>query len=408
MLALGNSQHVRRLSVGALTLAAASLAAAAPADAARHRVHHKPVHRFAGPAGTVYTETNVSPINEVVVFDRAANGTLTPRQRVPTGGVGGLSPACMGPPGLPKCPIVDAQGEVALSGDGHNLFAVNAGSNTISSFVESSLGLVLVNRVASGGNLPISVTTWGNVLYVLNQLTGSITGFRFARNGVLAPIPGSTQSLSTPGPDGVAAQVSFDPTGRTLAVTQRGTNVIDTFVVSNGVAGPAIPHPSAAVSPFGFAFDGLSRLVVSDALSQKTGAVSSYSLAPGGGLTTITASLDTAGGAPCWVVITPDNRYAYISNTTTKTIARFAIAANGSLSFLGTTPILNTLPGPFQFPTDEALSRDGRYLYVLLPSVFGGPVSRIDAYRVGADGSLGLLGSTAADMPAAASGLAAR
>ena len=407
MLALGNSNHVRRLALGALLLGAAGVAAAPAGAAYKHKAHHKP-HPVSASAGTVYTETNAVPINEVVVFDRAANGTLKSRQRVPTGGVGGLSPACGSPPGAPICPIVDAQGEVNLSADGHNLFVVNAGSDTISSFVESSLGLVLVDRIASGGDFPISVDSWGNVLYVVNQLTGNITGFHFAHNGVLTPIPGSTRSLATPGPNGVAAQIAFDKSGKTLTVTERGTNLIDTFVLHNWVPGPAIAHTSAAVTPFGFAYDGLGHLVVSDALSQKTGAASSYLETAGGGLTNVTASLDTTGGAPCWVVITPDNRYAFITNTTTKTIARFAIAANGALTFLGTTPTLNTPPGPIQFPTDEALSKDGKYLYVLIPSVFGSAISRIDEYAVGAGGSLTLLGSTPANMPAPASGIAAR
>jgi 6-phosphogluconolactonase len=404
MLALANSKNFRRTALGALMLAAAGTAASPAAAATKH--HHATHHRVAGPAGAVYTETNEAPINQVVVFNRASNGLLTPRQTVPTGGTGGLSPACGSPPGQPVCPIVDAQGEVGASADGHNVFAVNAGSNTISSFVESTLGLVLVSRISSGGQFPISLDTRGNVLYVLNQLSGNITGFHFAHNGVLTPIAGSTQSLATPGPSGVAAQIGFDASGRTLTVTERGTNLIDTFVLNNWVPGPAIMHPSAAPVPFGFAYDALGQLVVSDALSQKTGAASSYVQTAGGGLAPVTASLNTSGGAPCWVVITPDNRYAFITNTTTKTIARYGIAANGALTFLGLTPTLNTPPGPFQFPTDEGITKDGKYLYVLIPSVFSSQRSRIDEYRVGAGGSLGLLGSTPTNMPAGASGLA--
>jgi 6-phosphogluconolactonase len=404
MLALANSKNFRRVSLGALLLATGGLAASPAAAATKH---HRPTHhRATGPAGAVYTETNEAPINQVAVFNRAANGLLTARQTVPTGGVGAPSPACSSPPGLPVCPIVDAQGEVGASADGHNVFAVNAGSNTISSFVESSLGLVLSSRISSGGLFPISVTTRGNVLYVLNQLSGNITGFHFAHNGVLTPIAGSTQALATPGPAGAAAEISFDAGGTTLTVTERGTNLIDTFVLHNWVPGPAIMHPSAASTPFGFAYDAIGQLLVSDALSQMTGAASSYVQTSGGGLAPVTANISTSGGAPCWVVITPDNRYAYIANTTTKTIARYAIAANGALTFLGLTPTLNTPPGPFQFPTDESMTQDGKYLYVLIPSVFSPRASRIDEYRIGAGGSLTLLGSTPANMPAGASGLA--
>ncbi len=409
MLALAQSRLVRRLSFAAVVLATAGVPAA-PAAArwkakGKHRSHPYVVH--ASP-GAVYVETNAAPINEVVVFNRSANGTLTQRQRVPTGGTGGPSPACASPPGLGVCPIADGQGEVNLSPDGRIVFAVNAASNTISSFLETSIGLVLIDRQPSGGTYPVSLDSRGNTLYVLNQVTGNIAGFHFAHNGQLTAIPGSVRSLVTPGPAGAAAEVSFDRTGRYLAVTERATSLIDVFPLTAGVAGTATGHPApaGASTPFGFAFDRFDHLVASDALSQKTGAATTY-MAPAAGLAAIDTQ-STNGGAPCWVVITPDSRFVYITNTTTKTIARYALGTGGTLTLLGLTPTLGTPPGPIQFPTDEALSRDGRYLYVLIPSVFGGPISRIDAYRVGRDGSLTLLQSTSANMPPGASGLAAR
>jgi 6-phosphogluconolactonase (cycloisomerase 2 family) len=204
----------------------------------------------------------------------------------------------------------------------------------------------------------------------------------------------------------VGAEISFDRHGRTLTVTERGTNLIDTFVVKNGVAGKAIPHKSSAVGPFGFAYDGNNHLVVSDALSQKMGAASTYLARTSGALVPL-VTRSTSGGAPCWVVITPDSRYVYITNTTTKTIARFALAADGTLTLLGLTQTLNTPPGPVLFPTDEAMSRDGHFLYVLIPSVFGAAVSRIDEYSVGSTGDLTLIGSTPSNMGPGVTGLAA-
>jgi 6-phosphogluconolactonase (cycloisomerase 2 family) len=305
------------------------------------------------------------------------------------------------------CPVVDSQGAVALASGNHVVFAVNAASNTLSSFLETTLGLVLINRQPTQGTFPISVTTHGNLAYVVNEQSGNITGFRFARNGVMTPIPGSTQSLATPGPSGAAAQISFDRTGRTLTVTERGTSLIDTFPVTNGVAGPAVATHSAAPTPFGFAFDPLDRLVVSDALSQMAGAASTYNRTGGSGLAPIDTE-STSGGAPCWVAVTPNDRYVYITNTTTKTIARFGLSRDGHLTLLGLTPTLNTPMGPILFPTDEAITANGRFLYVDVPSVFGGDISRIDAYRIGGDGSLTLLASTPETLGAGLSGIVAR
>src|ERR1700676_4420329 len=108
----GRSRHLR----GTFRLILLSLAAAAVlasgAVAAKH--HAKAV-------GRVYTETNAASNNQVLVFDRFANGTLKQRTGVSTGGSGGLQPqpGCTPPGG---CPILDTQGELALSADGHLLF----------------------------------------------------------------------------------------------------------------------------------------------------------------------------------------------------------------------------------------------------------------------------------------------
>ncbi|MEA2297108.1 MAG: 6-phosphogluconolactonase [Solirubrobacteraceae bacterium] len=404
MTAPRRSNAVLRLVVAAFALLAVVLLSPAAASAAVK-------------VGNVYTESNDTTHNQVIAFDRLSDGTLVEAQRINTGGRGEPSPACAMPPPFDVCPIVDSQGAVALNAAGTLLFAVNAGSDTISAFRVTSSGLVLVGVVPSGGDFPSSLTVHANELYVLNEHSGNIEGFTFSTTGVLSMIPGSKRSLATPGPSGAAAEVSFDRTGSTLTVTERNTNLIDTFVVTNGVAGPAVAHPSSGSTPFGFASDALGHLVVSDAGTPPdfVGAASTYQQTLRGGLTAIdTESSD--GGAPCWVAITPDARYAFITNTVTKSVARFRIASDGTLTLLGVTPTTHTPSGaPVLFPTDDALSRDGRFLYVLVPGVFSATgffgdtdVSRIDVYKVGTDGSLTFLSSTPENMPPGVSGLAAR
>src|SRR5215471_18430919 len=98
-----------------------------------------------GGGGAVYVLTNQAGGNTVVIFDRDEDGKLNRVGEAPTGGLGtghGLG----------------AQGALTLSGDGHLLFAVNPGSNTLSVLRVTEDGLRLVNRVDSGGILPISVT----------------------------------------------------------------------------------------------------------------------------------------------------------------------------------------------------------------------------------------------------------
>jgi hypothetical protein len=116
-----------------------------------------------------------------------------------------------------------SQGAVVFTRDGRFLLAVNAGSNDISSFRVRPQGLELLDRVASGGMRPISVTSARGVVYVLNAGgAGNISGFRINNAGRLSPISGSAQSLSSAasGP----AQIEFDERGTRLVVTEKATN----------------------------------------------------------------------------------------------------------------------------------------------------------------------------------------
>ena len=119
--------------------------------------------------GAVFTETNSTSGNAVLVFHRAADGSLTAGGSVATGGTG--SGAGLG-----------SQGAVTLSDDGSWLLVVNAGSNDVSSFAVGPNGaLTLRGRASSGGTMPISVTIHDDLVYVLNAGgAGNISGLRLA------------------------------------------------------------------------------------------------------------------------------------------------------------------------------------------------------------------------------------
>lgn len=361
-----------------------------------------------------YTQTN-SPQNAVVAFAREATGTIVHRETVKTGGRG---LAAVPPVGFPS---LDSSGSVNLTSDGRLLFVVNAGDNTISSFRVTRSGLKFADRVASGGILPISLTSSGRLLYVLNELSGSIYGLRFSNGGRLSPIVNSLQALSTVGPSGVSAQIGFAPEGNLLVVTHRKGGVIDTFRLrDDGSPRPAQPHTASAPQPFGFAFAG-SHLEVSNTgfvetpsdtadPSQFNGSASSYDVLDSGALIA-TGTVASGGRAACWLVLTKNKRYAFVTNTLSATvsditkgkgaISRLSVASDGKLTLLGQT---DSGPG---FPSDAALSSDDQYLYVVAPTLTGGDTSHIDVYRVGEDGSLTHIQSTAHNLPRGISGAAA-
>ena len=388
-----------------LVLAAAAALALMPASALAKKPDN-PGNRHSHGGGVVYTMTQNPAGNEIVVYRRASNGNITETARVATGGVGAASTPPFG------FPIVDSQGSIELTKNGRLLFAVNAGDDTISSFrVGKHNGLTLVDREASGGDLPVSIDTRGHLLYVVNSLSGNISGFRFKPNGQMTAIPGSSEALSSGGPGGVPAQIGFARRPfRVLTVTLRGTQTIDTFVLGkDGTPGPAIANAATDMNPFGFEYRRGGQLIMSNAgeagapddLTKFLGRASSYKLAKSGTLTPIDSISVDGQRATCWVVITSNQRYAFMTNTLSQSVSRFRISRDGHLTLLGQVA---TGPG---FASDEALSRGSRYLYVLLPSIMGG-MSHIDFYRVGPGGSLTQIGSTPSDLPPGASGLAAR
>lgn len=343
--------------------------------------------------GFVFVSTNANdPVrgNEIVMYQRAADGALTISGRFPTGGQGLGS-------GL------GSQDPVILSKNGRWLFAVNAGSNEVSVFAVHPTGLVLTDKVASGGVRPTSLTVRSNRLFVLNAGDpGNITGFRLNGQGKLTPVAGSTGLLSNNG-SGAApapAQVSFSPNGKYLVVTERATNLLDLYQVNQqgAVTGP-VTTPSSGMTPFGFAFADAETLVVSEAFggAANASAVSSYRL-KNGQLQLISASVPTGETAACWIVISKDGKLAYTTNAGSASLSGYQVARDGQLSlFNGRAGETGANTGP----TDAGKSRDGRFIYALSPRS-----QTVIGFAMQANGSLVAIGSFGG-LPANAAGAAA-
>src|SRR5205085_1335832 len=144
---------------------------------------------------------------------------------------------------------IGSQGALTLSDDGEWLLAVNAGSNEITAFAVTPFGLFRTATVPSGGAQPISVTVHDRLVYVLNAGgAGNIAGFRLGERGQLRPLPGSTRPLSSPAAS--PAEVAFDAGGELLAVTEKATNIIDTYVVRrDGTTTGPMSQPSNGTEP---------------------------------------------------------------------------------------------------------------------------------------------------------------
>jgi len=323
--------------------------------------------------GAVYTLSNAVAGNAVLAYARAADGTLTSIGSYPTGGDG--SGGGLG-----------SQGAIVLSEDRDILLAVDAGSDDVASYrVAKDGSLEFADRAPSGGDLPISITVQRGIVYVLNAGgDGNIAALGVGRRGVLTPIPGSSRPLSgrSTGP----AQIAFTPDGRSIVVTEKAANSIVTYQVSgkDGTASGPTSYSSAGVTPFGFDFDRAGRILVSEAFGGAANAstVSSYRVTHSGVVSVIDPVVATTETAACWVVTTPNRKFAYTTNTGSGTVSGFAIDSRGNLHLLDADGVTG-VTGPGSSPIDAGTSRHGDYLFVL-----DAGTDAISVFAIGKQGNL--------------------
>jgi 6-phosphogluconolactonase len=371
--------------------------------------------------GAVYAMTNAVGNNQILAYQRARDGTLTLMQTIKT--KGGGSGAQLSPPDS-----LGSQGGLILDDQHHLLFAVNTETlaensqdcqgGTVTSFLVASNGrLRFADRVVSGGLFPNSLAVknidsredHGDLLYVLNSggpgsspfcgPSPNITGFTVNSVGQMSLLSGSVQSIIDPGPlDGTGtgvncpvsgfptpsfdcgrnppafprspAQVRFTPDGAQLIVTVKGTNKIYVFPVGENGAPMATQAPGPALPTyFGFTFDKLGHLILTEAFGQATsipaggaGAVSSFTITGAGALEQISASVGDGGTAACWIALEPvTGRYAYVSNNLSNSLSSYSVGNDGSVTLLAAIAAAAT------GPNDLAAVGDGHasFLYVL-------------------------------------------
>jgi 6-phosphogluconolactonase len=330
--------------------------------------------------GFVYVQTNDADNNEVVVFGRAADGTLDRLDGYLTGGQGS------GAPHLPS------QSSLVLV-DGR-LFVTNAGSDDVTLFGVDGAGLALLDRVDSGESVPRSIAVHGGRVFVLN--TGgrpNVSGFDLDADGRLVPVAGSTREL----PEGSdAAQIAFMPDGSTVVITDRASNSIHAL----GDGEEMRTHPSLGATPYGFDIRPDGVLIVTEAAGAQVGkaSASSYRL-DANRLEPVSGVVGSSRSEVCWAVISRDGGTVFVTNFGDGTISSYSVGADGSIELLERVAATSVEGEPGL--RDEGLSSDGRYLYALHADT-----GRVFGWEVGARGKLKPRGS-ANGLPLTAAGLAA-
>lgn len=370
-------------------------------------------------AGFVFVGTNHNnthptappgePANQVVMYNRAADGSLSLVGTFDTGGQGSGPAIRFAGDGL------GSARSIQLSQNRRWLFVTNAGSNNISVFRVKKNSLERTDLEPTGV-FPNSITQHGNLVYVLNSAgEGSITGYILDNQGNLTLLPGSTRTLNANQdpvrPDVLfnPTQVSFTPDGRQLVVTIKDgppagalPNVTPTGpgrvlvfnIERNGL--PSV-YPTQTnlnnLGPFGFSFDRHGHLLVSLFVGgpNLTGSAGSFKITPSGALIAITPNVPNGQGDTCW--LENNGRYAYGANYASSTISSYRIGNNGSLTLLDSVAgITDDLPGPpgksqGSTPLDMGISTNGRFLYNVLPGS-----GAVGGWRINYDGSLTKIG----------------
>lgn len=336
------------------------------------------------PNEAVYTMNNAVDDNRVLQFTQAQDGTLAAGAQYSTGGLG--TGGGLGNQG-------------ALVSDGEFLFVVNAGSDDLSVFRIQAAGLKLVDRIASGGIRPVSVTVDREWVYVLNAGSDNIAGFALQWNGKLRTLPGSERELSGAGAG--AAQIQFSHDGRTLIVTEKATNNVVTFPLNrHGVPVDRKIFPSPGQTPFGFALGRGRQVLVSEAAGGAANAssISSYRIRRDGSLRVLDPAVATNQSAACWVAITPDGRFAYVTNTGSGSLSAFRVFGNGQLVALNASGV-SASTGAGSAPIDLSFSEQGQFLHVL-----NSGSQTITTFAVGHQGRLTRVGEVGG-LPAGANGM---
>ena len=280
------------------------------------------------------------------------------------------------------------------------LIAVNAGSDSVSTFRVDGDRLVREGVVPSGGQFPTSVAVRNGLVYVLNAGgAGTLQGFRIQGDSLRA-IPDSARSLGLDNgnpPNFLTApgQVGFTPNTGQLIVTTKASGTgatVDVFRVDRD--GRLSENPtqtqSATPVPFAFTFTPSGRLAMGEAGASF---VTTYAVESNGELSDPRSQTDNQT-ALCWILRVGD--FYYVSNTGSNNLSAYTISAEGQPSLVGEDGIVaTTKPGPIDLTSPSGSA----FLYAQTGS------GTVHEYQVNGDGSLSEIGSVEG-LPAGMEGIA--
>jgi 6-phosphogluconolactonase len=293
----------------------------------------------------LYTLSNQSAENKLLVYNRLTNGSLEYDTSVSLTGKGTGA-------------LLGSANPLTSSADGNWLFAVNAGSNSLTSIdIRGSLPIAR-DTIGTNGVKPVSVAVFSNWVYVLNQGgNGSICGFIYDGNGSLNYIPNSFLQLGT-GPVN-PAQISFNNEGTALIVTEKDSSKLDLIHLdNNGGISSIQKFASFSGKPYGFARNNNNYVFCSEALQNYFSVYKVNS----NSIDLVSTPVSTAQTGACWVGLLPNQKYAYMLMAGTSCLTGFDVSSP-------TTPSLLNIDGNSgstgNHPIEFVAAKNSKLIYVL-------------------------------------------
>jgi 6-phosphogluconolactonase len=356
------------------------------------------------PVGAVYMASNSWAGNEIITFPRLADGTLLPPlPGVATRGLGS-GPGAI--PGVATDPL-GSNDSLVVDPKEMRLFAVNAGSDSVSMFKIKPSGITLLDASPSQGQYPVSLAVNGDTVYVLNSQSNSVARFNVTHDHLnyqqtcvlpAAPRPldppyaatasHSEQPVATEAP----GQIGLSPDGKHLVVVAKegpelagfplgqtaGNGEVDVYnTASDGTVtncdSPTtyvLPQnaPDQGKFPFSFAWTNGGQLLLTEVFGTgaalNTSAVQPFNLNSDGSLTPISGPVGSGQIAVCWITVSGQN--VYTTNYLTNDITSYTVGRKGSLT-LNNAVAGGAQSGTLVTPIDQTLSPDSQFLYQLSP-----------------------------------------
>lgn len=376
---------------------------------------------------SIYIATNKTDSNTLVGFARMTDGSMKTLGEFKSGGKGtgnieifdwGFDETHPLKDGID--PLISGYG-VFKSKNNKNIFVVNAGDGTISSFnVMADRTLKLADTKVAGDVHPLSIASHGNMVYVASAgtsttptppFTGNLMGYKVDTKGVLTPIAESKRDLKAR-----PSCVAFTPDGKFLVVNELVTGLVKVYgVMPDGslskdpISMIACPHDVAngrwLAIPVGFDIvkKGNKNIVlVSEArfldnkgmlreekdkvpqsplYSWQTGSTSSFVIDASGKISLMSGDVYTGkemeGGqiANCWVEASQDGNTLWAANALSSSITSYNVGDDGSLTLKNETAYKE--PSEMLFYSDLHLSDDGKYIYQLIGNKGAGVMFKI-------------------------------